>query len=408
MVAAAQAPGEVDLDRAGQSVVLNLEEDADIRQGIKIIDVVPADTEVTHPVVAGPRGIRDEAAAVHAVHHALTEPVVASRVAGEVLLDAAREVHGIVGLDLLDCQRVRGDFDLFEVLDLGGLERDNLYDERILAASGIGFGRAGIRVVDEGAGRHRAPIVEPVVQRHVAQVVIHADEIAFDDRDGLEEVEMKMRAVVLEVHARGLLDFEPQGSNGKPASGAERKGQREAALRVRAAFADLPPGKPEGAAPELEVQVVNRRAVAAIAGEDDAPDQPAVAVSGGKLRTPRKQPSRETLPGSAKPPELVEDPLDHDCERTVDYLRLTDLEIVDAAQPGTEERIPLRFVTDSGLALAMAMISRVESGCVAVWGTVIWRHYDQMVPNVGKTLVPGWRNGVARFVSLGSGLRVRL
>ena len=87
-----------------------------------------------------------------------------------------------------------------------------------------------------------------------------------------------MRAVVLEVHARGLLDFETEGSNGEPASGAERKGQREATLRIRAAFADLPRGEPEGAAPELEVQVVNRRAVATIAGKDDAPDEPAVAV----------------------------------------------------------------------------------------------------------------------------------
>jgi hypothetical protein len=142
----------------------------------------------------------------------------------------------------------------------------------------------------------------------------------------------------------------------------------------------------QGAAPELEVQVVNRRAVAAIAGEDDAPDQPAVAVSGGKLRTPRKQPSRETLPGSAKPPELVEDPLDHDCERTVDYLRLTDLEIVDAAQPGTEERIPLRFVTNSGLAFAIGDDFACRIGLRGGLGTVIWRHYDQMVPNVGKTL----------------------
>ena len=164
---------------------------------------------------------------------------------------------------------------------------------------------------------------------------------------------MKMRAVVLEVHARGLLDFETEGSNGEPASGAKRKGQREATLRIRAAFGDLPPGEPEGAAPELEVQVVDRRAVATIAGKDDAPYEPAVAVSGGKLRTPRKQPGRETLPGSAQPPELVEDPLDHDREWTVDHLRLADLEIVDAAQPGTEERVPLRLVTNSGLALAL-------------------------------------------------------
>ena len=131
------------------------------------------------------------------------------------------------------------------------------------------------------------------------------------------------------------------------------KGSAKKALRIRAAFADLPPGEPEGAAPELEVQVVNRRAVATIAGKDDAPDEPAVAVSGGKLRTPRKQPGGETPPGSAQPPELVEDPLDHDRERTVDYLRLADLEMVDAAQPGTEERVPLRLVTNSGLALAL-------------------------------------------------------
>ena len=189
-------------------------------------------------------------------------------------------------------QRVGGDVDLFEVFDLGDLEGDDLFDQRILAASGVGFGQVGICVVDERARRRSAPIVEPVVQRDCAQVVIHADQIAFDDRDGLEEIEMKMRVVVLEVHARGLLDFEVQRSNGEVASGAERKWQREAAVRIRAACRDLSPGEPEGAAPELKVEVVNRRAVATIAGKDDAPDEAAVAVSGGKLRAPRKQPRR--------------------------------------------------------------------------------------------------------------------
>jgi len=55
---------------------------------------------------------------------------------------------------------------------------------------GIGLGRAGI--VDDGAGRHRL-IVEPVIERDRAQVVVQADEVALGDRNGLEEVEMKMR-----------------------------------------------------------------------------------------------------------------------------------------------------------------------------------------------------------------------
>jgi hypothetical protein len=173
--------------------------------------------------VTGPRSVGHEAAAIHAVHHPLAEPVVASRVSGEALLDAAREVHGIVGLDLLDGQRVGGDVDLFEVFDLGDLERDDLLDQRILTASGVDFRRVGICVVDERAGRDCTLVVEPVIQRDCAQVIVHADKIAPGDRDGLEEVEMKMRVVALEVHARGLLDFKAQGSNEDPASGAERK-----------------------------------------------------------------------------------------------------------------------------------------------------------------------------------------
>src|SRR5271170_6474620 len=68
----------------------------------------------------------------------------------------------------------------------------------------------------------------------------------------------------------------------------------------------------------------------------------------GSCGTPRKQPGGETPPGSAQPPELLEDPLYRDRERTVDDLRLTDLEVVDAAQAGTEKRVPLRLVTNSG------------------------------------------------------------
>src|ERR1700722_12714390 len=54
------------------------------------------------------------------------------------------------------------------------------------------------------------------------------------------------------------------------------------------------------------------------------------------------------------------------------------------------------------------MISRVESGCVAVCGTVIWRYYDQTVANLAKTLVSGRRYADARFDSLRSALRTRL
>jgi hypothetical protein len=303
--------------------------------------------------VAGPRGVGDEAAAIHAVHHPRAEPVVASRVSREALLYAAREVHGIVGLDLLDGQRVGGDVDLLEVFDLGGLERDDLFDQRILAASGVDFGRVGIRAVDERAGRRSAPIVEPVIQRDCAQVTVHADKIALGDRDGLEEVEIKMRVVFLKVHARGLLDFEPQSSNGQPASGAKRKRQGEAALLIRAPCGDLSPGKPEGAAPELEVQVVNGWAFATVASEDNAPDEPAIAVSGGKLGASRKQPGSETPPSFTEPPELFEDPLDHDRETTVDDLRLADLEVVDAAHAGTQEGVSPRLVTNSSFALAL-------------------------------------------------------
>ena len=161
---------------------------------------------------------------------------------------------------------------------------------------------------------------------------------------------------------------------------------------------DLPPGEPEGAAPELEVQVVNRRAVATIAGKDDAPDEPAVAVSGGKLRTPRKQPGGKTPPGSAQPPELLEDPLDHDRERTVDDLRLTDLEVVDAAQAGTEERVPLRLVTNSGLALALGDDFACGIGLRGGWRDGHLEILRSNGADVRKTLVPGRRNAGARFV----------
>src|ERR1700733_3624856 len=119
MIAAVQAPGQMDLERIEQSVVFEIEEDGDIWQGVKVVDVIPTDPEVAHPIVASPRGVGDETAAIHAVHHALAEPVVASRVSWEALLDAAREVHGIVGLDLVKSQGVWGDVDLFEVFDLG-------------------------------------------------------------------------------------------------------------------------------------------------------------------------------------------------------------------------------------------------------------------------------------------------
>jgi hypothetical protein len=268
-----------------------------------------------------------------------------------VLLDGAGEVHRIVGLDLLDGERTGSELDLLEVLDLGDLQRDGLLDDRILPPPRICLGRAA-REVDEGAGRRGAWIVEPVIQRDGAQVVVHAYEVALDDRDGLDEVVVKARAVVLEVHARRLLDLEVERSNGEPARGAKRKGQREAAIGIRAPFADLPPGEPVRAPPELEVLVVNRRSATAVAGKDDAPDEAAVAVSGRKLRPPWKQPGAKTLPDPAQPPVLLVQPLDRDRERTVDDLRPADLEMVDAAQPGLEERIPLQLVTDAGLALA--------------------------------------------------------
>jgi len=41
----------VDLERIEQSVVFEIEEDGDIWQGVKVVDVIPTDPEVAHPIV---------------------------------------------------------------------------------------------------------------------------------------------------------------------------------------------------------------------------------------------------------------------------------------------------------------------------------------------------------------------
>src|SRR5260370_367346 len=91
---------------------------------------------------------------------------------------------------------------------------------------------------------------------------------------------------------------------------------------------------------------------ARIGGKDDGLDKAAVAMSDGKLRMPREQLGGETPPRLAQAPVLLKDPLERDRQRTVDDLRLADLDGVDAAHPRAEERVPLRLVSNLGLPLA--------------------------------------------------------